>query len=422
MNNDNGSAFAQPEPPTPPVPQPPRDRYWLHILLFVLTLGTTTLAGAELSTPTNFFFGNLLGMARPMTWPDFMMGLPYALGFMLFLTTHEFGHYFTALYHRVRCSLPYFIPLHIPSLFNIGTLGAVIRIRQRPRSTTQYFDIGIAGPLAGFVISICLLWYGFATLPAREYVYQIHPEYQRQYGHVPSYEEQLQHDGSEAGAMAVGSSLIFWLFEKTVADPARIPTPFEVMHYPFVFAGFITLFFTALNLLPIGQLDGGHVTYGLFGRKWAGRIARTVVLLMLVYAGIGLKGVTRDVSGMVIVALYYLLLAYTARQVLGTRRLWPVFALIGGVIAVVFGVQTFLPQVRGSLMWLLFVFMAVRVIRLDHPPAQYEAPLDRKRKILGWVALAVFVLCFTPEPLYFPQPADTTPTVFTQVLTLLLPH
>lgn len=420
MNTDNGNPFANTPPaPTPgPAPQPPRDKYWLHILLFVLTLCTTTLAGAELTTPTSFFFGNLLGMARPMAWPDFLMGLPYALGFMLFLTTHEFGHYFTALYHRVRCSLPYFIPLHIPLLFNIGTLGAVIRIRQRPRSTIEYFDIGIAGPLAGFIVSVCLLCYGFSTLPPREYVYQIHPEYQQQYGHVPSYEEQLQHDGADSGAMAVGSSMLYWLLQKLLADPAHIPTAFEVMHYPFLFAGFITLFFTALNLLPIGQLDGGHVTYGLFGRKWAGRIARIVVVLMLAYAGIGLKAVTRDISGMVIVVLYYLLLAYSARQVLGTRRLWPVFALIAGVIAIVFGVQTFLPQVRGSLMWMLFVFMAVRVVRLDHPPAHYEAPLTFKRKVLGWVALAIFVLCFTPEPLYFPQAPDSTPTIFTHLPTM----
>jgi len=140
----------------------------IHSSLFIVTFITTTLAGAEWTHGKSVLFGEF-------TWQDFASGLPYSISFLAVLTVHEFGHYFTAMYHRVRASLPYFIPLPpIPMMF--GTLGALIRLRERVTTTTKNFDIGIAGPLAGFVTAVILLWYGFTHLPPPEYIFTIHPE------------------------------------------------------------------------------------------------------------------------------------------------------------------------------------------------------------------------------------------------------
>lgn len=111
-------------------PKPIKDNYVLHVLLFLATIATTTLAGAELIVGRSFFLGNLLHMqgVPEMSWADYAQGLPYSVCFLLFLSFHEFGHYFTAVYHKVRTSLPYYIPIFIPLIFNIGTLGAVIRL------------------------------------------------------------------------------------------------------------------------------------------------------------------------------------------------------------------------------------------------------------------------------------------------------
>src|SRR5689334_14046503 len=153
-------------------------RIALQAALFVMTFITTTLAGAELAygkTVIALFFG------LSYTWSDFLSGMEFSIPLMLFLTCHEFGHYFTAIYHKVKTSLPYYIPLPPIILFSIGTLGAVIRLRERPASNIQSFDIGIAGRLAGFVMALAILFYGFTTLPPSEHIFEIHPEY-KQYG------------------------------------------------------------------------------------------------------------------------------------------------------------------------------------------------------------------------------------------------
>ncbi len=143
----------------------------IHAGLFLVTLVTTTLAGAE------WVYGKSIFM-EGYTWADFFSGMPYSIPFLLILTVHEFGHYFTAIHYKVRTTLPYYIPLPpLPLMF--GTLGAVIRLKSRVPSKQQTFDIGIAGPLAGFVIALAVLWYGFATLPPPEYIFQFHPEYQQ---------------------------------------------------------------------------------------------------------------------------------------------------------------------------------------------------------------------------------------------------
>jgi hypothetical protein len=143
----------------------------IHSSLFIVTFITTTLAGAEWTHGKSV-------LVSGFTWQDFYSGLPYSICFLSILTAHEFGHYFTAIYYRVRTSLPYYIPLP-PIPMMLGTLGALIRLKQRVNSTRENFDIGIAGPLAGFVVSLGFLFYGFTHLPPPEYIFSIHPEYEQ---------------------------------------------------------------------------------------------------------------------------------------------------------------------------------------------------------------------------------------------------
>ncbi len=175
--------------------------YIIHGSLFVITFITTTLAGAEWTYGKSIFMPDY-------TWADFASGLPYSICFLTILTCHEFGHYFTAVYHRVKTTLPYYIPLPPIPLF-LGTLGALIRIKEHIKTTKEHFDIGIAGPLAGFVVSLLFLIYGFVTLPPPNHIYQFHPEYQ-QYGldyasHV--YDASFAKEGTVD--VVIGKNMIF---------------------------------------------------------------------------------------------------------------------------------------------------------------------------------------------------------------------
>jgi membrane-associated protease RseP (regulator of RpoE activity) len=381
----------------PEAAKPPRDRYWLHILLFLLTLVTTCMAGAVLITNRHWFDWEGSPDSPLLQWTDLAAGLPYALSFLTFLTVHEFGHYFTALYYRVRTSLPYYIPIYLPfAMLNIGSFGAVIRLRQVPSSNLKYFDIGIAGPLAGFVVSFGLLWYGFTHLPPLEYLFQMNPSYPELFGGIPSEEEIIRKYG---GGLAIGTSLLFEFFRNYVADPALLPNRFEIIHYPYLFVGFITLFFTALNLLPIGQLDGGHVTYGLFGRVRAGLISRAFVLMLMLYGGLGLVDLKEE-AWFFNLSVYLLYLFFLLGRILGLgATVYHRLMAIAIILGLQQSIQLVWPSSEFNFLWLFYAFMAVRVIRLDHPPALVERPLDWRRKALGWLALGIFVISFSPEPL-----------------------
>src|SRR5690349_6701534 len=149
-----------------------KNRIILQVVLFVVTFITTTMAGAQM----------VYVPGPELSWDDIYKGLSFSIPLLLFLTAHEFGHYFVAIYHKVKTSLPYYIPFPpFFLLFSIGTLGAVIRLRSRPESNVKSFDIGLAGPLAGFVVAIAVLIYGFNTLPPPEHIFQFHPEY-KEYG------------------------------------------------------------------------------------------------------------------------------------------------------------------------------------------------------------------------------------------------
>ena len=137
----------------------------LHAGLFLVTFFTTTVAGVFWLNKDGFDLTN------------FLYGLPYSVSILAMLASHEFGHYFAAKYHGVKTTLPYFIPIP-PFLLNpFGTMGAVIRIRSPIQTKKALFDIGIAGPIAGLVVTLIVLAYGLMTLPGKEYLYNIHPEY-----------------------------------------------------------------------------------------------------------------------------------------------------------------------------------------------------------------------------------------------------
>jgi membrane-associated protease RseP (regulator of RpoE activity) len=374
----------------------------IQIGLFITTFITTTIAGAEWCYGKSLFAGTKDGgitFNSNYLWSDFVSGMEFSIPFLFILTVHEFGHYFTAMYNKIRASLPYYIPFPPnPILPSIGTFGAVIRIEDPVRSNRQHFDIGLAGPLAGFIVALGIVVYGYATLPPAEYIFTIHPEY-KQFGlNYADHVYKAEYTQGKTLDLQVGPNLLFTICQSFVTDKARVPNSHEMMHFPLLFAGFIALFFTSMNLLPIGQLDGGHVTYGLFGSRGHKIIASIFFVLLIFYSGLGLIKVTTPVKTLLwavplLVLFYYL--CFGALKLLKRDRF--MYALL------IFAAQLMLswafPAVEGYSGWILYAFIVSRFIGIEHPPTEIQEPLDPQRVILGWLTLLIFILCFSPTPL-----------------------
>jgi membrane-associated protease RseP (regulator of RpoE activity) len=292
-------------------PPPRRDRVWVHAVLFLLTIATTTAVGAL----HYFSFARGFG-ADAVVLPDFgdvafwLSGFWYSATVLAILGCHEMGHYVACRYYRVDASLPFFLPAPLLT----GTLGAFIRIRQRIPSKIALFDIGLAGPIAGFVIAVPTLFIGL-MLSAVESL----PE---------------NFDGFE-----LGEPLLFraaaWLVWGDVPDGMSINL------HPMAFASWFGLLATALNLFPIGQLDGGHVAYAVMGRR----------------------------AALVTVATVFLAIALTF-----VSSSWVVWTVL--MVAMLF------------------------VMGPHHPPTlNDEVPMDRRRIALALVGLVMLILCFTPAPI-----------------------
>jgi membrane-associated protease RseP (regulator of RpoE activity) len=235
---------------------PPRRRLWLHLLLFLLTIFTTLVIGARLS---HNFYANQPAYALdedffPWKWAlsepsRLLAGIPFSLTLMLILLAHEMGHYIACLRYRVYATLPFFVPA--PTL--IGTLGAFIRIKSPIQSRRALFDIGIAGPIAGFVLAVPAMIVGLLLSK-----------------HAPELVAQSQ--------LRFNSPVLFrmagWL-----SPSLRYPMN-EIAFHPVAFAAWIGLFMTALNLLPGGQLDGGHIIYAVWPR-WHRLITRATIALLV---------------------------------------------------------------------------------------------------------------------------------------------
>lgn len=376
-------------------------RILIQVLLFSTTFFTTTLAGAEWCFGNSWIIYAEAGIfINPdFTLPDFIAGMQFSVPFLLILTVHEFGHYFTAVYHKVKSSLPYYIPFP-PLPLSLGTMGAVIRLRSKVPSTLKNFDIGIAGPLAGFIIAFGVLYYGFATLPPAEHIFTIHPEYE-QYG--LDYANHVYVPNDSALSVTMGKNLLFVFFENVVADPERVPNVHEMMHFPFLFAGFLALVFTSLNLLPIGQLDGGHVLYGLVGFKKHRIVATGFFIAFIFYAGLGFEYISPAQPSSLLVWTIpgyglFLYLCFTGLQL----PMRDTIMYTSVVFAAQYLMLFLFPEITGYSGWLLFGLLIGRILGIPHPPTAIEQPLDQKRKILAWVALVIFILCFTPSPITIP--------------------
>lgn len=297
----------------------PRHRYWLHALLLLLTLVTTTVVGSGLARsfaqnrPFDFDT-DLHGYARMWNDPGSLLdGLPFSLTLLSILLAHEMGHYLAARYYRVDVSLPFFIPA--PTL--IGTLGAFIRIRSAILSKRILFDIGIAGPLAGFAL---LVWPLAAGVSLSRVVPGI----------------------GERGELLFGTPLIVRLFE-LVLFPGAAST--DIYLHPVARAAWVGVLATALNLLPIGQLDGGHILYAFVGER------------------------TRTLSRVFVLAL----------------------ALLG-----IF--QLFTSSYKVGYTWLIWSVILF-FFALRHPAIVDPRPIGRIRARLGVAALIIFVLSFTLAPI-----------------------
>ncbi len=303
----------------------------LHVGLLVITFLSTTMAGVQ-------WIGK-----DPFELSNFAAGLPYSISLLVILGSHELGHFFYSMKHRVKATLPYFIPFPIiPGMLTFGTLGAVIRTKTPVPSRRAIFDIGVSGPIIGWLLSVVVLILGFTHLPSKEYLLRIHPNYNFRTNTVP---------GTDGIPLAFGGTIIFRLLEFLFTNPHTefIPPLSEIYHYPFLCVGWFGLFVTAMNLLPVGQLDGGHTIYAMFPKAHR-KIARTFFILIM---AIGL---------------------------LGLLPLIGIYSDFGWT---------------GWLFWGLILFF---VVRLDHPPVFDPTPIDTKRKIVGWLTILIFVVSFSPTP------------------------
>lgn len=286
---------------------------WLNVLLFVITVFTTFFFG--LGHSLSFIYSDLLsedleGLLNINIFTDpqvISLSIVYVVVLLGILLGHEFGHYLTCRYYRIKATLPYFIPA--PTL--IGTLGAFIKIKSPITRKQQLFDIGIAGPLTGFILSLPALYYG---LRLSKVIYAL-PE-----GESILFGEPL--------LLKILGSMIF----KDVASG------YDILIHPVAFAGWVGILVTSFNLFPVGQLDGGHVAYALLGPK--------------------------------------------------SRKLAGVFLVVFIIMGIIFWIGWFI--------WALIIF----VLGLKHPRiVDEETPLSPRRKLMGVVALIIFILSFIPDPI-----------------------
>lgn len=290
----------------------------LNIALFLITLLTTTMAGAYMA-----------GVESPLaSISGLAQGLSFSLPLMAILLFHELGHYVTARRNQVDSSLPYFIPAPYPSLFIIGTFGAFIRMKSPPRSRRVMFDVGAAGPWAGMLLAVPAVIIGLKL-------------------------SEIAPLDKGAGGLELGNSILFWTLSRWILglDPNSV----TVNLHPIAFAGWLGLFVTALNLLPVGQLDGGHVIYALFGRRH-----RTI------------------------------------------SRLFMIGCLLMVVVPYLVGWSFW----SGWLLW----FVLLLFLGVGHPSTvDAETPLEKPRRLAAWLTIALFIVTFIPVPLSFSPPTAATP-------------
>lgn len=236
-----------------------KPRIWVNILLFIITVVTTYFFG--LSWSINYYYAELLASneeysigAEVFTDPQVLsLSLFYVAALLGILLAHEMGHYLTCRYYNVDATLPYFIPA--PTL--IGTMGAFIKIRSPITQKRQLFDIGIAGPLAGFILAVPCVIYGL-------------------------YHSKLVPPLPQEGSIIFGEPLLLVMIGKMIFR--SVPETYDLILHPVAFAGWVGMLVTALNLFPISQLDGGHVAYAALGKK--SRILAKTIFFAFIIMGV----------------------------------------------------------------------------------------------------------------------------------------
>jgi len=314
----------------PSMPEPKKRLPTTNIVMFILTVLSVLFVSAEPQGPIpSDFLGQLW-----VVFKSILTGWPFALSLMSILLAHEFGHYLMSRYHKTAATLPYFIPFPLPPL---GTMGAVIQMQAVPKNKRILFDIGIAGPLAGMVIAIPVLLYGLTISKLGPVV-------------------------ADPNGWIEGNSL-FYLFSKFVIFGKLLPEPATTHGLPLflywiryfftgtplpiggvdvfisnvALAGWAGLLVTALNLIPVGTLDGGHVTYALFGEK--------------------------------------------------IRKAYPF--VVGILVVMGFVAQT----------WWLWAVLLLWLGRVHAEPLDQITELDPRRRAIGWFAILLFILVFSPVPM-----------------------
>ncbi len=293
------------------LPRRRRQRYWLHILLFLCTIFTTLVVGTQLAhafasdraidLSLNFF---LTIFFHPSI---LLAGLPFSFTLLVILFAHEMGHYIACKHYGIDATLPYFIPA--PTL--IGTLGAFIRIKSPITDRKALFDIGVAGPIAGFVFAVPALILSLM------------------------YSRIVPTGPATGGSIVFGDPLIFKAVERLLG--MHVPSGYDIYLHPVGFAAWVGVFATALNLLPIGQLDGGHILYSVLGKRHL--ILSRIFTLILIPMGI----------------IYW----------------------------------------SGWLVWAVIML----VLGTRHPRLVDDSSrLETGRQWIAFLSLIIFVLCFTPSP------------------------
>lgn len=331
--------------PSPAIPRV-GSRIYINIILFIVTVFSVMLMGVDI--PPDAIPANTV---PPISYlfRYILTGWPFALSMMGILFAHEMGHYIMCRYYKIPATLPFFLPA--PLLSPLGTFGAFIMMRGIPKNKRVLFDVGVAGPIAGLVIAIPVLFIGLSLS-------QLGP---------------ISHAPQGASGFLEGNSL-FYLFSKYVIFGKLLPEPvsmnglppffywlqyfltahpipfngMDVQLAPVALAGWAGLLVTALNLVPVGTLDGGHVAYGLFGEK--------------------------------------------------ARRIFPI--AIGTLIALSFLPVLFTLSLGAfNFSWLLWVFILFWLGNVRTQPLDDITPLDGKRRAIGFFMLLIFVLLFTPIPM-----------------------
>ncbi len=366
-----------------------------HTILFILTFICVTFVGI-------IWVGQSANAES--YWDMWPQGALFATLLLAFLGTHEFGHYFAAVYHKVKVTLPYFIPIPL----GIGTLGAVIKIEERVRDTRKLFDIGISGPVAGFIVSLVVLMIGFATLPEPDFIENFagHEETISYIQETGTFPETPIEPETETGTIMLGETILY-SFLASFFD--NVPPMYEMYHYPFLFAGWLGLFFTALNLTPIGQLDGGHILYSLIGYENHKKVARIAFGGLTALAGLeAIPFLYLSIDewlpgfGLISILLWGLILLFLMRKGFHNELQWiaPMWLLSLGIPVVYLFVTSGFEQ-AGSLIWVVWSFFIVYFVKIEHPPVMFQQQLSPNRKKLGWISMAVFVICISPSPIYF---------------------